>query len=45
MWSATWAPVIQVFCPFISHPPLERSARHERFPTSDPASGSDIAIA
>ena len=45
MWSAMWAAEIQVFCPFRTKPPFWRSALHERFPTSEPASGSDIAIA
>ena len=36
---------IQVFCPFRTKPPFRRSARHCRLPTSEPASGSDIAIA
>ncbi len=45
MWSAMWAAEIQVFWPFRTKPPFWRSALHERFPTSEPASGSDIAIA
>src|SRR6478609_2486083 len=40
-----WAPVIQVFCPLITNSPFDCAARHDRLPTSDPASGSDMAIA
>ena len=45
MWSAMWAAEIQVFWPLRTKPPFWRSARQERLPTSEPASGSDIAIA
>ena len=40
-----WAALIQVFWPLRVSSPLERSTLHLRLPTSEPASGSDIAIA
>lgn len=45
MWSARCAAEIQVFWPLSTKPPSRASARQERLPTSEPASGSDIAIA
>ena len=45
MCSARCASEIHVFCPLIVKPPFSRTALHLSEPTSEPASGSDIAIA
>src|SRR4051812_46619722 len=45
MWLALWANEHHIFEPSSTHSPLSRSALHCRAPTSDPASGSDIAMA
>ncbi len=44
MFSAKCALEHHVFCPLISQPPDTFSALQLRFPTSEPASGSDIEI-
>ena len=44
-WSEMWALEMKTFCPLMTKPPLERSALVLRLPTSEPASGSVMAIA
>ena len=44
-WLASRAYEIHIFDPFSTYSPLSRTARVLSAPTSDPASGSDIAIA
>ncbi len=44
-WSEMWALEQKTFCPLITKPPLTRSAAVVSEPTSEPASGSVIAIA
>ena len=45
MWRAMRALEQKTFCPRITNPPLTRSAEVVSDPTSEPASGSVIAIA
>ena len=45
MWSAMWALEMKTFWPLRTKPPLTRSAEVVSEPTSEPASGSVIAIA
>ncbi len=43
-WSALRALEMKTFCPLSTKPPLERSARVESEPTSEPDSGSVMAM-
>ena len=44
-WSEMWAFEMKTFCPLITKPPFERTASVEREPTSEPDSGSVMAMA
>ena len=44
-WSEMWALEMKTFWPLMTKPPLTRSAEVVSEPTSEPASGSVIAIA
>ena len=44
-WSELRALEMKTFCPLMTKPPLERAASVESEPTSEPDSGSVIAIA
>ena len=45
MWLALWAYEHHIFAPFSTHSPSSRRARVFSAATSEPASGSDIAMA